>query len=795
MQHLNDNIQDEQYIVEFDELVSSTLSRIDIDYNIALKNFDPDTLKVFNSLSSVSSNSSLSSINSYKERKCQNADISRRELSLNSNSFYTGAQYKPSAINDKENQMNKSLSSASSFSSSCPKYSKYTTSKSESMINAPAKSCFSSYVPPRNIFYKSKEYRLLDNNNSANDMISQSSVLTQTDNQSETNTDLDISVYHSSDNMCSSMIQDVDYRRRKKSTSSNSKHLIQNFNKKKKTTKNKTVVLGNRNKRLQFNLLNDLIMNLMKYMNEVNKTRVSKNKKQRPSINGTKKTDLKQKVKMVTLLSYLNRLVLEQNESKSNMWYSFLTILLRTFISHKRMTAKLSQVHQRKKKRLTTSKSNSYSSKRSSVTATLNTPILTDSTNKLVQPKSGEDSDDFDSQKNWNQTQNNNKFEIPNIEDPCQFIDTLYNQLLCNANESDSSDLYLRGLSSSNDWDESSHNSNSNISEYQANNRSLDCEIDSASKTANKENDNFNYDDLNCSIENHLSMIDYFYSKTKPADLHSSSSPSPDLKETEAGTDVNTMQIEWNFEQPEPTNSFFESDTSTAFLMGNKVDTEPGQNLQSHVTTSESNDPLDAPEFGPIEQIAPMIPSFQLKSSKRDILTVLPSLAFASPSLQTIGFSYASTYKQEFFSSGIDFQRKMLTMILPCPQHFIGDTAMTATSDSNLDSYSKALVNFQSIKETIPSSLRCVYSENQKSSLLDIFLKPKSLVNSSRSLSCYDKSVELRCYIRENFFECLKLIVLTKNSLLLPLILFLLNQRFVSSAILFLYEKFSRSKS
>lgn len=792
MQRLKDNIQDEQYIVEFDELVNSTLSRIDINYNIALKKFDPETLKVFNSLSSLSSNSSLSSINSYKEKKCQNANMSRRELSLNSNSFYTGAQYKPSAIDGKENQINKSLSSASSLSSSSPRCHKYTTSKSESMINTPAlKNRFASYNPPRNIFYKSKEYRLLDknNNNSTNDMISQSSVLTQTDNQSETNTDLDISVYHSSDNMCSSMIQDVDYRRRKKSTSSNSKHLIQNFNKKKKTTKNKTVVLGNRDKRLQFNLLNDLIMNLMKYMNEVNKTRVSKNKKQRPSINGTKKTGLKQKVKMVTLLSYLNRLVLEQNESKSNMWYSFLTILLRTFMSHKRMTAKLSQVDQRKKKRIITTKSSSSSSKRSSVTATLNTSILTDSTNKLEQPKSGEDSDDFDSQKNWNQTQTNSKFEIPNIEDPCQFIDTLYNQLLCNANESDSSDLYLKDLSSSNDWDESSHNSNSNISEYQANNNH--------NETANKENEIFNYDDMNCSIDNHLSMIDYYYSKTKPADFHGSS-PSPVLKDTEDDTDVNTMQIEWNFEQPEPTNSFFESETSTAYILGNKIDTEPGQDLQSQVTTNESNDPLDTPEFVPIEQIALMIQSFQLKSSKRDILTVRPSLAFASPSLQTIGFSFVSTYKQELFSSGIDFQRKMFTMILPCPQHFTADMPMTTTSDSSFDSCSKALNNLQNNKETTPSSLRSVYSENQKSSLLDIFLKPKSLVypsKTARSFSCYNKSVELRCCIRENFFECLKFLMLTKNSLLLPLILFLLNQKFVSSAILLLYEKLSRSKS
>ena len=627
MQQLTDNLLDEQYILEFDELVNSTLNRIDYSYNTAFKNYDRDSLKVFNSLSSVSSNSSLSSISSLKE-KCQNKAIAPRTLSLNSNSYYTGAHFKP-VIHDKENNQRRDH-----------KKTKYTTSKSESMIDR-------GLSIPDNVHTAYKTPTTYKIHNKSNN---KKNLATQTD------TEFNLSAYYSNDNMCSSMVDN-------NNNNDNDSGRVKAKDKAKQAKKIGRPV----RRRFQFNLINDLIVNLVKCMNEMSRVRRVRRVR-------------RQKGKIPALLNCLDRLVLEAglvDYASSDMWRSFMAMFVRALLSE----------GGRRQPRL-----RAKAKVRGTILLERDTSVRGHSTDRLEEegeeegaPWNNEDSDEC---QNCDQTQQSgSRFEIPNIEDPCQFIDTLYNRLLANS-ETESEHTHAN-VSHASEWAESESvcqllgDSNA-ISEY------------------------LSVDEQTGDIDENISVIDYFYSRAQNVSGNQA---------------IQTTELE-------------------------EAELEPPRHHGSQ-------------------------PHVHMESVARAPV-LLPSLATAAPSISIMGFSYAVSNRrsQPLFSPGKDFQKRLFALVSAKAAEDASGRERTHQDPSD----STLLADRSLLGVTESKRKRGFFGFF---GFLFRFSMPWRALFSSEVFACHRSSALLG-----HLTNCLKYVVLTKNQILLPLVLLLLNQTRVSSAIL-----------
>ena len=148
---------------------------------------------------------------------------------------------------------------------------------------------------------------------------------------------------------------------------------------------------------------------------------------------------------------------------------------------------------------------------------------------------------------------------------------------------------------------------------------------------------------------------------------------------------------------------------------------------------------------------------------------LLPSLATAAPSISIMGFSYAVSNRrsQPLFSPGKDFQKRLFALVSAKAAEDASGRERTHQDPSD-----STLLADRSL-------LGVTESKRKRGFFGFLFSMPWRALFSSEVFACHRSSALLG-----HLTNCLKYVVLTKNQILLPLVLLLLNQTRVSSAIL-----------
>ncbi len=744
-----EKLSDDDFLIEFDNLVSKALSRINYE------NLGPSNkLNQFNSTSSVSSNSSISSINIDNHRpnrispRIKNArlyEISKREISLNSNSFYTGSKFKPVLTKaDKENL-----------------HISYIEHEKRANIEKPLK---------RSNVNASNQPKIDD-------------------------TELDISeVYHFSDtdnclhgsnnNMCSSMIQDPENRH------NNSNQSFQSIKKKKQritpASKSKKLKVSSGRDSLNIgflpSLLNELILILVKYLNKTVQANLKLGRKNSHS----SKIDTKcvklmnKKVKIATFYNYITQMIFA-NKSKKSIESSILLSILAETVSNSNSSSESSPMHSKaSSKKSSKVKNNIYSSSISSMSTG---SLLTTSDSSINMEIDLADQNDLQtksvepviqSESDTNEQKWQNQLEIPNIEDPLLFIDTLYNQLLANNN----ADIKEQETNTNVNSINSSSNTSSSSS---LNNSCLDMQFESASKekTEDVPDSTLNEDQMSSclSVNNDLSLIDYSYLIAN----HGSEKHDQAVKEIDQGVQEYVKMIpnlvDWNYE--DETSDFNDLSINYDDFIRNKL---PERKLcQSSIEESE-----------------PLITSTQKIFDKGKLLV---GESTKSPPLIP-----------KIFTSLVPVTEINLSKSIQFPVGFPLSPSISSPSTTNSSSISKSISPFNFSNKFLRSNIKNFYScidlnssinclpsttttyEFAKTQQKDIKPEINVLETEGLLMPCINEKIDNQSFtivklipersngymqtLLNSVFSSFKYLMMSRNIVLLPIFLILLNSRF-----------------
>lgn len=782
----NQRLSDEDFLIEFDNLVNTALNRK--TFNIpeigrAFKNeLNQNSLEPHSSLSSCSS---ISSINSYRpydygsntatsmnfEKKKLN--YTEREISLNNSSYYNvNKENFDYNLTSKHVQVNSS-NAYSSFrnktntlrkNSNFPLTSQFEPKKKETYSTSP----------------KLRKNDKIKTSSTRTSLISQPPELMFQKSTNLDDTELDVSeVCQFSEaecihdlnkvNMCSSLIQESNSD---SSSQSRKKKRMVLAKQPRKNSKSSNLAL---NMGFLPSLLNDLILILVKYLNKTNSIKSCRKNNQTNKIDMKYVKLMKKKVRIATLFNFITRLLMESNSKKKSAKFSLerslFTILAETTNERPTRIKKRSKIYSTSMSSMsndsssTTSDSSIYMDKID--TSFDENPNHTDQLNELS-------SDDQNEQK-WQA-----QLEIPNIEDPALFIDTLYNQLLAN-NETDiptkqdecqNLPMDLNSLCS----DEPMSDTNSSCSEDN-NHFEIESSITKQDLTLN--------DDVS---NNDLSLIDYSYlianHTLERSDLKVDVNNTKELVVKDY-VSLNPNIVDWNYED-ETADDY--NDVSI-----NSIELEKPDVIQEHDTERSNHYPCKRDlenEKEIIEQVKgpdnmPSINTEFLKETRPFPTSFLisPSLSLTSPSLSisslsTTKSSFSSNFRDNIIKSRISFGRDLFSASSLAKTNDTNDLSI-ASSDSSTQDDLKLLMRTDPFFNS-PRSFSQSSSVNQISPTANGLLM-KDVQNSPIS-TIYDTGTQEESPPPSTWFgsfvKSVKYIVMSKNVVLLPIVIFLLNSKF-----------------
>lgn len=795
MQQLSNNqrLSDEDFLIEFDNLVNTALSR---------KNFNiPETSHVFNNElnlkhlgphSSMSSCSSMSSINSYRpynysstntginfEKNCLN-NYTEREISLNKNSYY-----KVDKENLDYNLTNKYGDKTTVYSSIRNKTN--TLKKSNYLPMTKSTQFEPKKLENYSISPKLRKNDKIKTSSTRTSLISQPPDLITQKSTNLDDTELDVSeVCQFSEtecmqdlekiNMCSSLIQESNSD---DSSLSRKKKRVVLVKQPKRNSKTSNMALN-----IGFlpSLLNDLIIILIKYLNKTNSMKSGRKNNQTNKIDTKCVKLMNKKVRIATLFNFITKLLMETNSSKKrpakfSLESSLFAILAETANEKPAKIKRRSKIYSPSissfsNESSTTSDSSIYMDK-------MDTSF--DENEKLPPDQSNESSSEDQNDQKWQA-----QLEIPNIEDPALFIDTLYNQLLAN-NETD---VPIK-------QDEYQHqpvDQNSICSEEP---------LSEVNSSSSEDNDHFGIEDslkqdltLNDDVSNNdLSLIDYSYlianHTLERSDLKVEINNTKELVIKDY-VSLNPNIVDWNYE--DETADYH--DVSINSIELDKTDMierfdftnpylDPPVSARELITKQDIMESIKIPDNLPsintefLKEIKPLGNTFQTN------FLISPTMSLSSPSLSisslsTTKSSFSSNFRDNILKSNISFGRDLFSASSSAKNSDLNDLSITSENSKTSEDDLKILDNSAFISpRTITVSQNC-NSLNQISSINGLLIQ--DIQKSSASVLNKAGETPQTSTWFSSFVKSVKYVVLSKNIVLLPMILYLINSKFKNSA-------------